>query len=163
MIQHIGVSGEEFDMRKVDAAFSALEELSIFAKQRGIELLLENIPNDLSSAEKLLQFEELTHIGLNYVFDTGHANMHEGVAGAFGKMKNRIRSTHIHDNNAKDDKHLWPLLQEGGTIDWKETMGLMRPHEAQFPLLLELKEQPEFAANPIDHILQLFDKLEALS
>src|SRR5437899_455341 len=52
LIQHMGVGGEEFDMRKFDAAFSALEELSIFAHQRGVELLLENIPNELSSAER---------------------------------------------------------------------------------------------------------------
>src|SRR5215831_16212132 len=62
LIQHMGVSGEEFDMRKFDAAFSALEELSIFARQRGVEVLLENIPNELSSAERLLMFQEITHI-----------------------------------------------------------------------------------------------------
>jgi hypothetical protein len=59
------VSGEEFDLRKVDAAFSALEQLTVFARQRGVEILLENIPNELSSAERLLQFNELTHLGLN--------------------------------------------------------------------------------------------------
>src|SRR5262249_18670974 len=31
LVQHMGVSGEEFDLRKVDAAFAALEELTIFA------------------------------------------------------------------------------------------------------------------------------------
>jgi len=160
LIQHIGVGGEEFDMRKFDAAFSALEELSIFAKQRGVEILLENIPNELSSAEKLLQFEELTHIGLNYVLDTGHANMNEGVEKAFHLMKDRIRSTHVHDNNGKDDKHLWPILQQGGTVDWKKTMELLRSREGQYPMVLELKEQPEFADNPIDSILRVFDKLE---
>src|SRR5678815_926027 len=66
LIQHIGVGGEEFNMHKVDAAFSALEEISLFARQRGVQVLLENIPNELSSAERLLQFEELTHIGLDY-------------------------------------------------------------------------------------------------
>jgi len=160
LIQHIGVSGEEFDMHKVDAAFSALEELSIFAHQRGVEILLENIPNDLSSAERLLQFEELTHIGLNYVLDTGHANMNEGVEAAYNLMKDRIRSTHIHDNNGEDDKHLFPFLSEGGTVDWKNTMGLLRSHEDRYPLLLELKEQPEFLANPLDAALRIFDKLE---
>src|SRR6266704_1661304 len=50
-IQRIGVGGEEFDMRKFDAAFAALEELNLFARQRGVEILLENIPNALSSAE----------------------------------------------------------------------------------------------------------------
>src|SRR6202046_61165 len=122
LIQHIGVSGEEFDMYKVDAAFCALEELSLFARQRGVEILLENIPNDLSSAERLLLFEELTHIGLNYVLDTGHANMKEGVEAAYNLMKDRLRSTHIHDNNGEDDKHLFPFLSEGGTVDWKKTM-----------------------------------------
>src|SRR5260370_28559288 len=47
LIQHIGVGGEEFDMRKFDAAFAALEGLSLFSRQRGGELLLENIPSEL--------------------------------------------------------------------------------------------------------------------
>jgi sugar phosphate isomerase/epimerase len=159
LIQHIGVGGEEFDMRKFDAAFSALEELSIFARQRGVEILLENIPNELSSAEKLLQFEALTHIGLNYVFDTGHAHMNEGVEQAFQLMKERIRSTHVHDNDGKSDSHLFPLVREGGTIDWKNTMHLLRSRENQFPLLLELKEVPELTT-PLEAVQEVFKKLE---
>ncbi len=159
LIQHIGVGGEEFDMRKFDAAFSALEELSLFARQRGVEILLENIPNELSSAERLLQFVQMTHIGLNFVFDTGHANMNEGVGPAFELMKDRIRSTHIHDNNGKQDAHLFPFLSEGGTINWKETMALFRSRAQQFPLLLELKEQPEFP-NALERVKEIFDRLE---
>jgi sugar phosphate isomerase/epimerase len=160
LIQHIGVSGEEYDMYKVDAAFSALEELSLFARTRGVEVLLENIPNELSSAERLLHFEELTHVGLNYCLDTGHANMKEGVAAAFELMKNKIRSTHVHDNNGTDDVHLFPLHHEGGTVDWKAAMGLLRSRENQYPLLLELKEKPDIA-NPLEVVLEVFDKLEA--
>ena len=159
LVQHLGVAGEEFDMRKFDAAFSALEELNVFARQRGVEILLENTPNGLSSAEKLLQFEEFTHIGLNYAFDTGHANMGEGVENAFHLMKDRIRSTHVHDNNAQDDSHLFPLVAEGGSIDWKNTMELLRSREAQYPLLLELKERPE-DANPLATVREVFDRLE---
>src|SRR6204780_4053280 len=40
LIQHLGVTGEEFDERKVEAAFSALEEISLFAGQRGVEVLI---------------------------------------------------------------------------------------------------------------------------
>ena len=159
LVQHLGVAGEEFDMRKFDAAFSALEELNLFARQRGVEILLENTPNALSSAEKLLLFEELTHVGLNYAFDTGHANMGEGVENAYHLMKDRIRSTHVHDNNAQDDSHLFPLVAEGGSIDWKNTMELLRSREAQYPLLLELKERPE-DANPLATVLEVFDRLE---
>ena len=32
LIQHIGVVGEEYEDRKIDAAFSALEEISVFAR-----------------------------------------------------------------------------------------------------------------------------------
>ena len=158
LAQHIGASGEEFDLRKVDAAFAALEELCIFARQRGVEILLENIPNDLSSAERLLQFNQLTHLNLNFVFDTGHANMREGVEGAYNLMRDRIRSTHIHDNDGKADIHLFPLVSEGGTIDWKRAMELLRSRPDQYPLLLELKEVAG-VANPLERVKEVFDRL----
>jgi sugar phosphate isomerase/epimerase len=161
LVQHIGVSGEEFDMRKLDAAFSALEELSLFARQRGVEVLLENIPNELSTPERLLQFEELTHLGLNFVFDTGHANLREGVEAAFQLMKPRIRSTHIHDNDGKSDAHLFPVMGHGGVIDWKNAMQFLKSCGDQFPLLLELKERPD-VTNPLDAVRQIFESLEAL-
>src|SRR5438270_11937096 len=98
LIQHVGVGGEEFEERKLDAAFSALEELMLFARQRGVQILLENIPNALSSGERLMYFLGITHLDLGFVFDTGHAHMGPGVAQEFDIMKERIRSTHIHDN-----------------------------------------------------------------
>ncbi len=159
LIQHVGVGGEEFDMRKFDAAFSALEELNLFARGRGVEILLENIPNELSSAERLQQFEELTHVGLNYVFDTGHAHIGAGVEHEFELMKERIRSTHVHDNNGTDDIHLVPLDNEGGTIDWKRAMELLRSRQDQYPLVLELKDRGD---NPhlLDMACKAFDRLE---
>jgi len=162
LVQHMGVGGEEFDLYKFDAAFSAIEQLSLFARQRGVEILLENIPNDLSSASRLHQFEELTHVGLNYCFDTGHANMGKGVEHEFELMKPRIRSTHVHDNNGKDDIHLAPLIAEGGTIDWKNTMQLLRSGQDQFPLMLELKDHGDLP-HPLDKAMEIYDRLENLS
>ena len=161
LIQHMGVSGEEFDMYKFDAAFSAIEELSLFAGQRGVEILLENIPNDLSSAARLQQFQELTHVGLNYCFDTGHAHMGAGVEPEFQLMKPRIRSTHVHDNNRKDDSHVRPITGEGGTIDWKKTMELLRSGQDQYPLLLELKDHNDLP-HPLESAMEVFERLENL-
>jgi sugar phosphate isomerase/epimerase len=145
----------------VEAAFTSLEELNLFARARGVEVLLENTPNQLSSAERLVQFLEQTHLKLNFCFDVGHANMNSGVAAAFAILKDRIRSTHLHDNNGTDDSHLWPFHSAGGTIDWSETMRLLRSHPQQYPLLLELRDYPEF---PLPHSLELvqriFEKLE---
>lgn len=159
MVQHIGVSEEEYSERAVDAAFSALEQISLFARQRGVEVLLENIPNALSSAERLMLFLDLTHLDLKFVFDVGHANLGEGVEEAYNVMRDRIRSTHVHDNDGKTDKHLFPLLAEGGTVDWKNTMNLLRSRPDQYPLLLELKEATPFS---LSSAVEVFDRLENL-
>jgi len=161
MVQHLGVSDEEFDERKVDAAFSSLEELMLFARHRGVEILLENIPNELSTAERLMSFVKTTHLDLHFVFDLGHANIGGGVAAEFEIMKERIRSTHFHDNDGESDSHLFPFFAEGGTIDWKNTMKLLRSRPGQYPLLLELKEVAEMEF-PLDCVNQVFDRLEGL-
>jgi sugar phosphate isomerase/epimerase len=160
LIQHLGVSGEEYDPYKIDSAFSALEEISVFARQRGVEVLLENTPNALSSAERLLMFFEQTHMDLNVCLDTGHANMKEGIETAFRMLKPRIRSTHVHDNNGVDDSHLFPLGSEGGTVPWLRTMELLRSLP-DCPLLLELKAVQD-VANPLDLVRGCFDRLENL-
>jgi sugar phosphate isomerase/epimerase len=163
LIQHLGVSHEEYDDFKVEAAFSALEEIKLFAGERGVEVLLENIPNQLSSADRLLNFLDQTHLKMNFCLDVGHANMREGVSTAYKILKGRIRSTHLHDNDGKEDSHLWPFFSEGGTIDWPETMKLLRSGDGQYPLLLELREYPEFPLpQSFDIVKQIFEKLESL-
>jgi sugar phosphate isomerase/epimerase len=161
LIQHLGVTGEEFDEFKVDAAFSALEELMIFARHRGVEILLENTQNGLASAERLLTFFQLTHLNLNVCLDVGHANMNEGVEAAYKLLKPRIRSTHIHDNNGTDDSHLFPLINEGGTINWPGAMDLLRSSPGQYPLVLELREVAGME-NPVSVAKSILERLEAL-
>jgi sugar phosphate isomerase/epimerase len=159
LIQHLGVGKEEFHEAKFDAAFSSLEELNLFARHRDVEILLENIPNGLSSSSRLVQFLNMTHLANGFCFDTGHAHIMEGVEKAFDAMKDRIRSTHVHDNDGMNDVHLFPYLADGCTIDWKQTMKLLRSRGSQYPLLLELRET---AAIPdaLGGVEQVFEKLE---
>jgi sugar phosphate isomerase/epimerase len=159
LIQHLGVGGQEFSEHALEAAFSSLEELTSFAGQRGVRILLENIPNQLSTAERLELFNNFTHLKLDYVFDTGHAHFGPGIQHEFEIMKGRIRSLHVHDNNGKEDQHLFPGA-EGGTVDWTATMQLLRSLP-DCPLLLELKEVPEMAL-PLNDIVRTFDWLESL-
>jgi len=160
-VQHLGVSQEEYDERKIETAFTVLEELILFARQRRVEILLENIPNRLSSAERLVQFVQGTHLNLHFVFDVGHAHLGEGVAEAFRIMAERIRSTHVHDNDGQNDQHLIPLLGEGGTVDWRKAMGLLRSRPGQYPLLLELREAAGMD-NPLEAACRSFERLEGL-
>jgi sugar phosphate isomerase/epimerase len=158
LIQHLGVAWEEFDERKIDAAFSALEEINLFARQRGVEVLLENTPNELSSAERLLMFLNVTHLNLNVCFDVGHAHMRGSIENEYRLLQPRIRSTHVHDNNGIDDSHLFPGK---GSIDWPRTMDLLRSAEGQYPLLLELREVDEMQ-HPAESARATFDYLEGL-
>ena len=159
LIQHFGVGEEEYDDRKLDAAMSSLEELNLFARQRGVEILLENIPNQLSSSERLSVFLAQTHLDLNFCFDVGHAHIMEGIERAFEVMKPRIRSTHIHDNDGEKDAHMFPFLSGNGSVNWKKTMELFRSCPGQFPLLLELKESAEYP-QPLAQVREIFERLE---
>ena len=80
---------------------------------------------------------------------------------AIGRERERIRSTHVHDNDGKDDNHLFPSHDREGGIDWKKTMELLRGGQDQFPLVLELREVPDME-HPLDEIRRVFDRLESL-
>jgi sugar phosphate isomerase/epimerase len=158
MVQHLGVNGAEDDPRRVDAAFASLEELKVFGAPLGVEILLENTPNAMSSGAKLIEFLKFTHLELNLCFDTGHAHMSEGIEAAYEAMAPLIRSTHVHDNNGTDDIHLFPKLNKTGTIPWKSTMKLLNSTGAQYPLMLELRDDPTLPA--LDSVQQVFEFLE---
>lgn len=155
LIQHVGVSGQEYDEHRVEAAFSSLDEIRSFAGQRGVEVLLENIPNELASAQRLNEFLAQTHLNLNYCFDIGHAHMTFGIDDQFKRMKPRIRSTHIHDNNGEEDQHLFPGK---GTIDWSYAAPLLASCPDSCPLLLELREVAEME-RPVEEARRAADDL----
>ena len=160
LIQHMGTAGEEMDERRVEMAFSSLDEIRVFAGQRGVQVLLENIPNALSSAERLNDFLAQTHLNLNYCFDIGHAHMGKGIAAEFELMKDRIRSTHLHDNDGQNDLHQFPGQ---GSIDWRHAMSLLRSRPDQYPLLLELKSVPgiEHPAEDAKRAVEELEKYES--
>ncbi len=161
LVQHLGAPQDDYDEFKFDAAFASLDELRLFARNRGVEILLENIPNGLSSPDKLLLFLGQTHLDLNFCFDTGHANLMGGVEHDFKLMQDRVRSLHVHDNDGVKDAHLFPTLVQGGTIPWAKVMPMLRAREHQYPLLLELKESPDFP-QPLESIPRIFKNLESL-
>jgi sugar phosphate isomerase/epimerase len=137
LIQHIGKSDEYDDPRKFENALSGIEHLRAFARPLGVSLLLENIPNDLATPEKLVELMRLLRYeDLGVCFDVGHAHLMSSVHQAFSVLESRIRSTHVHDNNRDKDAHLWP---GEGNIDWDQTMQSLRAASHQPALLLEIE------------------------
>lgn len=137
LVQHVGLGNEYYDTRKFEAALSSIEHLRAFARPLGVNLLVENIPNELSTPEKLMELIKALHYDdLGVCFDTGHAHLMSSVHQAFGVLESRIRSTHVHDNKGDRDSHLWPAA---GGIDWNQTMQSLRSAPQSPALLLEIE------------------------
>lgn len=157
LVQHIGKSDESDDPRKFEWAMSGIEHLRAFCRQLGVTLLVENTPNDLATPEKLKELLKTLHYpDLGVCFDTGHAHITSSVHQAFGVLEAHIRSTHVHDNKADRDAHLWP---GEGTIDWSETMQALRS-AAQVPAMLMEIEGEEGMDVP-RKMAEAYKKLEA--
>jgi sugar phosphate isomerase/epimerase len=157
LVQHLGHGHQTADPRTIDAAFSSLEHLVIFAKERGVTIALENTPNELGSPESLRLFVKETRLhDLKFCLDFGHAHMQEGVEKSFDAMHERIVSMHIHDNHGERDEHLLP---HEGNIDWRMALGLLARGPQLIPMVVELKEQSA-GAPTLSQIGAAFDSLE---
>lgn len=156
LVQHIGVADEAFDDRKFEAAMTSVEHLRAFAKPLRVRILLENIPNELSTPERLVEFIQTSHFDdVGVCFDFGHAHMMSDVPQAFETVKAFIQSTHVHDNHKDRDTHLWP---GAGSIDWKQAMKLLQSAPQTPPFLLEIEENEKI--NPIEKMEETFRHLE---
>ena len=72
LILHMGLPGEEYSVEKFDLLFSSIEHLRLFARQRGVSILLENIPNQISLPYRLGKFLEYTKLSdVGFMFRHG--------------------------------------------------------------------------------------------
>jgi len=158
LIVHMGLPDEEYDLSKFDAVMTSLEHLKVFAKDRGVQLLLENVPNELGTPERLVEFLHYTRLNVNICFDTGHAHMTHGLHSAFETLYKYIASTHVHDNRGEKDDHLMPF---DGEIDWTEAVRDLRRGEGQFPALFEIRDYgPEVTS--LVRLAEVMDRMESI-
>jgi sugar phosphate isomerase/epimerase len=147
-VQHVARPRDIPDQRRWDAAFSSLELLSLFAKQRGVTIALENTPGEMASPVNLKNFLEQTRLmNVKLCFDTGHAHLEGGVVAGLETILDLVVTTHVHDNRGERDDHLLPYE---GTIDWNAALPAL---PIDVPFVFELKE-PAAAAGSTD--LQAF-------
>ncbi len=161
LVQHIGAGGEDFTEQKFEAAMTSVEHLRAFAKPLGVKLLLENIPNELSTPERLMEFLNTSHFeDVGICFDIGHAHLMSNVGEAFAILKDRIRSTHIHDNTRDRDSHLWP---GEGSIDWDEAVRLLHSAPQTPPMLLEIEGEGKEHAAILEGMPRTYRKLDEVA
>jgi sugar phosphate isomerase/epimerase len=139
---HLGLKDDPWDSLAIDNSLTAIEHLKAFAHPLGVKVLLENLQNEVTTPEHLL---EILHIGhfdnVGITFDVGHAHLSDtGIDHAFELLKPRIRELHLHDNHGLRDEHLWPHSGSlaDGTIDWTNFAKLTASLPAKIPGILEI-------------------------
>jgi sugar phosphate isomerase/epimerase len=143
-VQHVARSRDVPDQRRWDAAFSSLEHLSLFARQRGVTIAIENTPGEMATPANLRNFLVQTRLtNVKVCFDVGHAHLEGGAPAALEIIRDFVATTHVHDNRGERDDHLLPYE---GTMDWNAVLAALPPEAA---IVLELKE-PAAAAGTGD-------------
>jgi sugar phosphate isomerase/epimerase len=140
VVLHLGIPrGQPIPAGDNDAgaARRSLDPIVEACAAAGLQLALEVIPNDLSTAAALVDWLtgdlDLGRTGV--CLDVGHAHLTGGVPEAAELLSGHVLTTHIHDNRGRTDDHLVPF---DGSIDWPATLMALFKVGYTGPLVFEL-------------------------
>jgi sugar phosphate isomerase/epimerase len=170
-VLHLGYKDDPWNTRALENSLTAIEHLKAFAHPLGVRILIENLQNDITSPEHILEILRVGHFDrVGVCLDIGHAHLARpenniGIDEAFELLKPRIAELHLHDNHGQKDDHLWPGT---GAIDWQNVAKHIATLPATTPGILEiahdLEETPDSVTSKAtqafsDHLRQL-EKLQ---
>jgi sugar phosphate isomerase/epimerase len=123
VVLHLGLPhGQEIPPGDNDAGAirRSLETLAQSADRAGVRLALEVIPNGLSTPNVLIDLIDADlEVGAGICLDFGHAHILGDAPEATEALSGYVTTTHVHDNDGRDDSHLVPFE---GSIDWTATL-----------------------------------------
>ena len=134
---HLGLKDDAWNTRALENSLTAIEHIKAFAHPLGVKVLLENLQNEVTTPEHLLEILRVGHFSnVGITLDVGHAHLSDtGLDHAFELLRPRIAELHLHDNHGLKDEHLWP---GSGSIDWTNLAKLTASLPAQVPGILEI-------------------------
>jgi sugar phosphate isomerase/epimerase len=158
LVVHLGDREDTWSPRALEFSMTALEHLRAFANPLGVKLLVENLQNEVTHPTNILEILNTGHFkDIGVCLDVGHAHLIDGVMPALAELKDRIHSSHLHDNKGDRDSHLWP---GDGAIAWDETLeGLKKAPQAPAGVLeihYGLEDTPETVAQKAAKIFERF-------
>ena len=158
LVVHLGEKADTWSPRTLEHGLTALEHLDAFAQPLGVQLLAENLTNEATTPEHLMEIVTLGHLTrIGFCLDVGHAHMTVGIRDAIATLGNRIVSVHVHDNHGMRDEHLWP---GEGNIDWPNTVDALKSLAPAPASVLEIQfAAPESYASITEKARLAFDCL----
>ena len=109
------------------------------AEKTGVKLLLENMPfrtQSLSTCKAMVEFvRSFNTDSFAMCYDTGHALVFgENIADNIPIIGDKLLGFHVHDNDAKQDRHQAPYF---GAADWPAFREAVKSVPESVPLSLE--------------------------
>jgi sugar phosphate isomerase/epimerase len=144
---------EQFNARR-GALADALTVLAEHARGTGIVLCVENMPPGVFPGSRMADLADLvTELDLPEValaLDTGHANITSSAASETRSAGPKLGTTHVHDNDGRQDTHNPPGL---GSVDWDAWLDALDGIGYAGPVMLEciryLRDYPESIDQPL--------------
>ena len=110
-----------------------LDALEPFARSHGVRIAIENLSRDnFDALERVFALYGSDFLGLCY--DSGHGNVAGNGLDRLERVKDRLLSVHLHDNDGTGDQH---KLAGDGTVDWPRLARLLAASAYRKPLSFE--------------------------
>ena len=164
---HLGCKDDRWSPRSLENSLTAIEHLQAFARPLGVTLLLENLQNEVTTPDHLLEILRVGHFDdVGITLDLGHAHLplaeteSIGIEATLELLRPRIRQVDLSDNHGARDEHLWPILPARdpassfnsktatpdpapqASIDWARTHNLLATLPSETPGILEIAYDP---------------------
>ena len=160
-----GLSDPEDRAERREALARGLHRLADHARGTGVTVCVENMPPGVFPGSRMADLfdlvAEIDRPEVALALDTGHAHITSTVEGETLAAGSRLRTTHVHDNDARHDVHLPPGL---GSIDWGAWVASLDAIDFRGPILLEciraLRDRPETLSPEFLEILRRMTGLE---
>ncbi len=111
----------------------SLDDLEPFARHCCVRIALENGSKDnFDTLERVFALYGPEFVGLCY--DSGHGNLAANGLDRLDRVKGRLLSVHLHDNDGTADQHKLPF---DGTVGWPRLARLIAASPYRKPLSLE--------------------------
>ncbi len=143
-----GLSAAEDGSQRKTALALGLRTLADHVRGTKIVVCVENMPPGVYPGSRMAEIAELlaeiNDPALALALDTGHANLTSSAAAETRAAGRLLATTHVHDNNGRQDSHEPP---GHGTINWPEWGVALDSAGYIGPIVLEcirrLREEPE--------------------
>jgi len=143
-----GLSSPSDAERRQEALASGLVALARHAEGTEVIVCVENMPPGVHPGSRMNDLfhlvNRLGHAGIALALDTGHAHIAAQVETETLAAGSLLRTTHVHDNDGRQDSHLAP---RSGTIDWEAWARSLDRIDYDGPIMLEcvryLRQFPE--------------------